>query len=269
MKMMLKRFLCLFLIISVLCTASFSVLAEGTDPSGSSLLDLLGSLLLGSLQKNDSPALSHQETVDALRDLGIEISDSIILEVEESLDELKQWYTENGLDYTERPSDFTIYLLTTVGMGEYDYETGVWTPSSSEVYSFDAEIFDILNMYRLFLQGVSSIIPGFEPTDIQEHIEENTDSTEIKIPFLTAEGTTTVSFMLNGKRYEHTLDFNGDWFNEDAITWINQVLKEEGFPGRIHSFYDGLQGLILFYGDDEYGKKLKKIVPDPFAGLFR
>lgn len=269
MKTLLKRFLCLFLILSMLCTASFSAFAEDGDQSNSSLLDLLGSLLLNGMQKFGSPALSHQETVDALRDLGIEISDSTVLEVEKSMDELKQWYLENGLDYREDPSDFQLYLLSAVGMGEYDYETGAWTPSSDDVYYFDAEVFDIMNMYQLFLQGISSIVPGFEPSDIQEHIEENLPDEGTTTWFQSAEGTTTVSFMLNGKQYEHTLDFLGDWFNEDAITWINQVLKEEGFPGRIHSFYDGLQGLILFYGDDEYGKKLKKIVPDPFAGLFR
>lgn len=268
MNTKLKRLLCLLLMISMLFTSSFSVLAEDTDQPENPLLELLGSLFTKITQKNDPPELSHQETVAALRDLGIEISDSTVQTTEENLAEQKQWFAEMEISYSEGPHDFLFYLLQSIGSGEYDYETGVWTPSSADVYSFDAEIFDILNMYHLFLQGVSSIVPGFEPTDIQEHIEENVSANGTAAWFQASEGTTTVSFMLNGKQYEHSLAFLGDWFNEDAIKWINQVLKEEGFPGRILSFYDGLQGMILFYGDDEYEKKLRKLIPDPFSSLF-
>ena len=70
--------------------------------------------------------------------------------------------------------------------------------------------------------------------------------------------------MLNGKRFEWTVDFYGDWFNDEVISLTNELLKQEGFDGRIHSFYDGGQGMVLLYGDKAYGKKLREIIPQSF-----
>ena len=61
----------------------------------------------------------------------------------------------------------------------------------------------------------------------------------------------------------------GDWFSEEAITWVNEVLAREGFPGKLHMFFDGGQGLILFYGDDAYGEALRKVVPRLFEEFFQ
>ena len=53
-------------------------------------------------------------------------------------------------------------------MGEYEFNSYTWTPTSSDVYAFDAEVFDIENMYALFLQGVKAIVPGFDCRDVTE-----------------------------------------------------------------------------------------------------
>ncbi|MGI6174349.1 MAG: hypothetical protein ACOYI8_10705 [Christensenellales bacterium] len=156
-----------------------------------------------------------------------------------------------------------------IGFGNYDYDTGIWTPTSSDVYAFDAEIYDVENMYSLFLQGVASIVPGFEPTDICETIEEFDEDTQNAQPTqpdaMPPIGNTAVSFVLNGKRFERVLGFYGDWFNDSAIDWVNEILEQEGFDGRLHIFFDGMQGLYLFYGDAEYGEKLRRIIPEPYS----
>ena len=86
-------------------------------------------------------------------------------------------------------------------------------------------------MYALFLQGVSSIVPGVECTDVTEVIDEWSEA-EIAAKGLLAggaEGTTTVRFTLNAHIYERQLAFYGDWFDTAAIDWINEVLTAEGY----------------------------------------
>ena len=72
---------------------------------------------------------------------------------------------------------------------------------------------------------------------------------------------TKVSFTINGHRYGRELFSLGDWFNAEAIGWVNEVLEQEGFDGRIHACDDNGQGLILFYGDEAYGETLRRILP--------
>ena len=231
-------------------------------------LDWLKNLLFG--QKRKTPEnMTHQETVTALRNLGIEIPDETVRETEKAVADMVSYWKTAGSDRGEQYYDFVLLLLSRLGEGEYDFETGVWTPTSSQVYSFDTEVYDIEHMYTLFLKGVSSIVPGFECTDVTEHITVRTEEEAARIGSLSAEGTTDVAFTLNGHRYERQLDFMGDWFSEEAITWVNEVLAREGFPGKLHMFFDGGQGLILFYGDDAYGKELRKVVPRLFEELFQ
>jgi hypothetical protein len=52
--------------------------------------------------------------------------------------------------------DLTHELLYEIGMGDYDYDSGDWKPSSHRVYAFDTEVFDINRMYTNFLKGVSA-----------------------------------------------------------------------------------------------------------------
>lgn len=149
-------------------------------------------------------------------------------------------------------------------MGEYDFNSYTWTPTSSDVYAFDAEVFDIENMYALFLQGIKAIVPGFDCRDVTETLEENrtqpTLEERIEAGGRISEGTKTVSFMLKGHGYQKELDYYGDWFNEEAIAWINDVLEQEGFEGRLYDFFDGGQGIILIYGSEEKAGQLGQLL---------
>ena len=69
-----------------------------------------------------------------------------------------------------------------------------------------------------------------------------------------------MSFTLNGHEYQKELDYYGDWFNEDAIAWINAVLEQEGFDGRLYDFFDGGQGVILIYGSQEKADQLGQLL---------
>lgn len=205
--------------------------------------------------------MTHAETVAALRELGITIPEQAVEDVEASMATSRAYLEEYGFNGQETDYEFPLSLLMHIGMGSYDSDTGMWVPSSLQVYAFDTEVLYIEGMYQLYLQGLSSIIPKFQPADVHEHIETYAENDE---RFLTPEGKTTVSFMLNGKRFEWTVDFYGDWFNDEVISLTNELLKQEGFDGRIHSFYDGGQGMILLYGDKAYGKKLREIIPQSF-----
>ena len=82
----------------------------------------------------------------------------------------QRYLSEGHAEYEEGIGEFPMILLTLVGMGEYDDETGAWTPTSKDVYAFYTEAVDPENMYHRFLRGVSAIVPGFEPEDVQEVI---------------------------------------------------------------------------------------------------
>ena len=257
MKITVKRIMTLTLAVLMLCANILPASAE----SGNPLTKVLDMLLSGLTRKQTPAVMPHEETVASLREMGIAIPDQAVVEVETFFTSYRQELTGIGITRDELPHEFVTALLMFVGMGDYDYDTGKWTPTSSEVYAFDAEVFDVDHMYRLFLEGVSAIAPGFEPTDVQETIDEK--PVESNVPNAMPEGTTTVSFTLHGKRFEKTLEFYGDWFNDGAIAWVNEIFAGEGFDGQLHSFYDGGQGLILLYGNAEHGERLRAIIPEP------
>lgn len=211
----------------------------------------------------------RMDIVNELRELGIDIPDQTLKETEESWAGWNQYYTEGGMppvDYYG--DDFPVYLLIWLGMGDEDAETGEWAPSSSDVYAFDAERDDIENMYHMFLKGIAAIVPGFEVTDVYEKIEEYEETGSFtdrmkqaeETGIWPAEGITTVSFCLNGHIYQRELGFYGDWIDGNAIDWMNEVLEQENYDGRIHCYDDGGQGYILLYGTQEFAQRLEEII---------
>ena len=134
-------------------------------------------------------------------------------------------------------------LLFYIGKGDYDYETGAWTATSSEVYAFDAEVFDIDHMYTLFLQGVQAIVPEIGITDVREDFDwDDIDG-----------GTRGVSFVCNGTPYSKELESQGDWLNWEIVDFMNDVLRQEDCSGRLYGVTaDDDQMVILLYGS--YGR---------------
>ena len=228
----MKRFVSLLLICLMIVGFSFPAAAKNGVP-----------------ENREDPAARYEETAQALRDAGIVLP-------EETVTETKTWIEERGLN----PAFFASCLLSRVGWGVYDYDTYSWTPTSSDVYAFDAEIVDYTRMYELFFQGITAIVPGFEAADVNEVIEPwaPDDNPPDFVPGVRSEGITKVGFTMNGRRYERELLSWSDWFNEDAIDWINEALEAEGFPGRLYSFPDAGQGLILIYGGPEKAEAVRR-----------
>ena len=223
----------------------------------------------------EAQAANRQAVLDRLKAIGIEISPEVLSQYEKGWQAMQK----RGTNQRETDAFYAQSILLIQGMGDYDYDTDVWTPTSSQVYSFDAEVYNVGSMYRLFLQGVAAIVPGFDYTDAEESTEEAErqvfpmDSAEDMEAYLEEwralghmpdEGVTTVSFRLNGHVYRKELGFRGDWFNEDAISWVNEVLEQEGFGERLYAFFDGGQGLILIYGGPERADALAQII-EPYG----
>lgn len=262
----MKRFIAIVIVLMIFggcCHAENAAAPNGIsiDPSGFSVgRDELFKSILGSFasghKKQDT---AHAGVVAKLRGMGIDVPDEAVEKTEARMDSFRKAWQEEGFDYRESPRDFAVNLLWDLGSGEYDHDSALRTPTSSDVYAFDTEVCDIDNMYRLFLQGVSAIVPGFEPAGIEETIEEYPDL----IAMFGIYGKTTVSFVLNGTGYEHELRFMGDWFDENAIGWINEVLEKEGFEHRLYAFGAMDQGLILVYGDDTLAQKMRSLISQP------
>ena len=203
----------------------------------------------------------------ALQDLGIDIDDGIVERLKQELagDDMPDIWR---ILVRARLSDecfLTYSMLQLAGMGNYDEETGEWTPTSHKVYSFDAEFYDIGHMYTLFLQGVQAIVPDVEITDIQEDLSHMTDT--VKWPYTPdsppVNGTRSVSFACNGHPYSVTLPSWLDWINTDIIPFMNDVLEKEGCPGRLYVVSDDLdQIVIMIYGAEAQADALRPYATD-------
>lgn len=228
------------------------------------LQTLLGLFGVQSDTKHE-PEMTDQEVVQALQNAGIQVPDGAAEATRKRMDEWDAYSERLGMTAIQHSArEYAANLLVYIGMGKYDYTSYTWTPTASDVYAFDAEVFDIGNMYALFLQGVASIVPGFDYQDVTETLEENevhpTLEEMIAAGGFISEGTKTVSFTLNGHGYQKELEYYGDWFNEEAIAWINAVLEQEGFDGRLYEFYDSWQSVILIYGSEEKADQLGQLL---------
>ena len=143
-------------------------------------------------------------------------------------------------------------------MGDYDYDSMTWKPLTDQMYLFDCEIFDVENMYRLFLLGIQSIVPDVVISDVVEDLSAMTvelrDNGDGKPP---TDGQRSVSFKCNGHDYSITLDSYGDWFNNQMFFFIDEVLKKENCKNElcvIDCQFD--QNIALVYDSVENAKKL-------------
>ena len=151
-----------------------------------------------------------------------------------------------------RDEQMRFKLLWDWGAGSYDYETGIWTPTSDIVYAFDAEVYDIDHMYELFLLGVQAIVPEITITDITEDLSQMDGSLE---------GKRSVSFLCNGHPYQFEFDSLGDWINGEILPLMNQVLEKEHCPYRLCEIQDQYdQMVILIYDTDEKAAFMKQYI---------
>ena len=178
---------------------------------------------------------SFEEIAEILEKIGIEkIS-------EERINNLNEQY---GDDF---PFEKTPVLLADIGEGNYNFETEEWTPTSKQIFSFDMECYDVENMYKLALEGISSISNGEVTfTNIIDEMKEEEDKDYT--------GMRKVTFDMNGKTYTFEAEDNRDWYDLEFFNYINSILKEEKNTKQLYFMSDGFQVQIVFYCDMSWAK---------------
>lgn len=217
------------------------------------LILLILLLTLPVLAKAENPAM--QSARQALEELGYPISEEAVAMAQEQHRMMQEWYVQTAMlpsDAFGSQSDWAYQLLLCQGVGEYDYDALTWTPASDKIYVFDAEFFNIEGMYTEFLQGAQSIMPDAHITAVREDLSGMNDNLD---------GSRKVYFDFNDHSYVVTLKSEGDWFNGEMIDFLNQVLKTEGMPKRLHVVSDGWDQMVfLIYGSQKDADTLRSLL---------
>ncbi len=186
-------------------------------------------------EENDTVVAGIMERFDKL---GISIE----------IDKIGQILKEHSFDHCKTGGELAAELLVRLGEGHYNYDTYEWTPLTDQLYAFDLEIFDISHIYTLFLQGIQSIVPDIEITEIEEDLSGLNDGLD---------GERKVSFLCNGHPYSFTLVGMHDWFDVNMLDYMQQVIQAENCPFMLHCFYTIGQDVALYYGTKEKAEKLE------------
>ncbi len=201
-----------------------------------------------------------RSAIEKLRQLGFDVNEQALQETGDQNEAFGTYITEmlgsanipDGIKQAFRQKyaseNQTMFeILLNLGLGDYHYDTGKWTPKSNQVYAFDAEVFDIGHMYTLFLQGVQAIVPDVIISDIREDLSQMTDK---MVPSETEEemqtdGKRSVAFLCNGHPYAIELESWGDWINMNILDFLNEVLEKEDCPHRLHVISHEMDQLVI------------------------
>jgi len=193
-----------------------------------------------------------QNARQTLESHGYPVSDDAFTMALEQINMMQEWHAQFGVQATTSHHDMVYQLLLCEGVGEYDYDAMVFTPTSDRLYVFDAEFFNIEGMYTEFLQGVQAIMPDAQITAVREDLSGMNAYLE---------GSRKVFFDFNGHAYVVTLKSDGDWLNAEIIDFLNKVLTTEGYPGRLHIVSDGWDQMVfLIYGTEEEAASLRLLL---------
>lgn len=192
-------------------------------------------------------AMTYQQMAQELETLDIHVSPRTIRELE-AYD--AEYALEYGDYYKDNPQASKVLdMLYWEGAGIYDSETDLWTPSSSGVYWFDMEVFDVSRMYTDFLMGVDAMDEALTFSGITEDYSS--------VNWETGTGIATVSFDYCGKTYHINASFDQDWFDPLVLTHVARILDQDTSPEKLWFSYDG-QALFLYYGTPEQTELLAK-----------
>lgn len=192
-------------------------------------------------RRDERGSVSADEQIRVLTELGLTLSESTVASMRE-YEEVCKRKNSFGLEYS--------LPLEAEGSGVYHYDNCTWTPSSSQVYAFDSEFFDVEGMYKIYLQGLQSISQG-------ELIFSDIITDYSNADFENRGGTVDVRFKLNGKECRFEPEFMGDWLNLRIRNVVNRCLEELGAEKRFYAT-DGGQGEIIFFCTGEWAKKFEE-----------
>lgn len=180
--------------------------------------------------------MTFRESADLLESLGVTgISEETVLTLEEYFGE-EPWYDKIPL------------LLSEIGWGYLDYESGEWVQESDQVFWFDLEAYDMGIMYTEALLGLDYI--GGEElkiTNINEDISQ--------LDFEAGTGTRVVTFEINGTPCQFEAANDGDWYDIAFLDVIDQCLTDSGSEKTLYYMYDEGQGIIIFFRDAQWAER--------------
>ena len=194
-----------------------------------------------------------------LAELGITMDDAAFQESLTAYHEQLRWLREVGFgtEYYATKEYIAYYLLTDAGMGDFADETWEFTPSSSQVYALDAEVFNVAIMYTDFLRGVQAIVDDA----VFDNVKEDISGINWNSMSGMTDGHRDVAFTCNGHPYAKRLDSYYDWLNTEIIDFVNDVLRQEGCRGQLHIISDDYdQIILLIYGDAERAAALRELI---------
>lgn len=221
-----KKLVCIIVIGVVILLYIFRFITEGKDK-------------VTTMELN---AMSYAEIAETLKELGIEgITDEMVAELEANSAQMPPEILFNK----------TATLLSSAGIGNFDYETWDWTPSSNSVYCFDVEIFNLEKMYTFFLQGVAAIGKGeLDFTNIKEDLSE--------VDWEAGTGKRSVTFDWNEKTYTIEAEDMGDWFDMKVADELSKIIEAQGGSKKLYFTTDGYQACIIFYCDEAWAETFRE-----------
>lgn len=193
--------------------------------------------------------MTYQEMAQELAPLGITISDQTISELEEydrgyENDYGTEYY--NGEPSTRKIQD----LLYWEGAGVYDEETDQWTPSTSGIYWFDMEVWNVDSMYTDFFTGLCAMNEELDFSNVQEDYS--------KLDPDNGTGTVTVRFDYHNQRHALEASYLNDWFDVSFLYDVGKLLRQDSNAKDLYYADDG-QGILLYYGEKNQVKQLERI----------
>ena len=140
-------------------------------------------------------------------------------------------------------------MLICEGMGEHNYDTWEWTPSTSGVLWFDLEVMNISSMYTDFLTGVDAMDESLSFSNIAEDYS--------RADLESGKGLVTFSFDYLDQTYTINAQYNYDWFDTDVLRELSKILNSDEDPKDLWYTFDG-QGVLLYYGTFAESRTLER-----------
>lgn len=159
-----------------------------------------------------------------------------------------------GLDFPDSlqffPDEAFRSALLTLGWGSYDFDKDLWTPSSHQVFAFDAEVYSIEQMYLNYMKGIQAISEG-ELTFTE--VKQDNSGVNWEAP----SGEVAVTFCLNGMACRYDAAFQGDWLDTRIRQALNGYLEQLGVEKRFYAT-DGSQGEIVFFCTEKWARAFEE-----------
>lgn len=194
------------------------------------------------------------QRIAVLRSLGIRVPEGFEARVR---DDVKQIIGSMPQDFREDTDEEFFYdyayLLSWLGMGEWDAGAEAFIPYGDDVYAFDAEMYDISGDYVKLLEAVARISGGTVAIENCGVMPMGERLWGVGL------GRQKIDFTLNGIPRVFSAKMHSDWMDVSIIEYLNECLEEDGAPVRVWCMYDMGQGFVLFCQTPEWAAQFEAV----------